>query len=196
MKIIGITGTIGSGKSYVALIMASRGLAHLDTDEIYHSLVSENTECSKKINEFFGDNVMSDDGSVNRKELAKIVFSDKKKLEQLNKITHEHVTKRVTELISELDAKGERAVLIEVPIMFESGFNKLCDSVICVTADKEVRVLRIMQRSGLTREEAELRISNQKNEEFYTKNSDHVIYNNGSEDLNAEIDSVLKKVLN
>ncbi len=195
MKIIGITGPIGSGKSYVASLIAKHGIAHLDTDEIYHELIAQRSECTEKIREYFGDEVIAENGSVDRKVLSRIVFADKKKLERLNEITHICVTKRTNELFAELEANGEKAVLVEVPIMFESGFNKLCDSVICVTADRAVRLSRIMKRNALSQSEAESRINNQKSEEFYIENSDITVYNNGTEDLNAQIELVLQKVL-
>ncbi len=195
MKIIGITGPIGAGKSYVADIMARHGIPCLDTDEIYHELVEAPSECTVRIQECFGDAVMNADGSVNRPKLAEIVFSDKQKLAELNKISHACVSEKTEELLSDLENRGETAVLIEVPIMFESRFNEKCDAVICVTADTDVRIERIRERSGLSEEEAKKRIANQKSPEFYINNSDFTVYNNGSEDLNEQIDRIFAKIL-
>ncbi len=194
MKIIGITGPIGSGKSYIANLFEQKGFAHLDTDEIYHELVSSETECTRQIKEYFGDSVIAPDGSVDRKILGGIVFNDKAKLEALNKITHAHVETRTKALIAELKKNGERAVIIEVPLMFESGFDKLCDAVICVISDTEARIQRVMQRNLLTREQAELRMKNQKSTEYYRSNSDYTVVNNGDEDINEQIRRILEKM--
>ncbi len=192
MKIIGITGPIGAGKTYVTSLMSKRVKACIDSDVVYHTLISQPSECTEKIREFFGDSVIDKKGGVDRKSLGEMVFCDK---EKLNEITHVCVGKRVNEILSEFEAKGEKAVLIEVPLMFESGFDKMCDAVVCVTADREIRLERIMRRSGLSESEAELRVNSQKSEEFYTQSSDYVIYSTDQDDLIQQIDNVLDRIL-
>ena len=89
---------------------------------------------------------------------------------------------------------GEKMLLIEVPLMFESGFDKRCDYVLSVVADEETRVKRICERNALSAEEAKKRIKNQKNIDFYIENSSFVIYNSNNGDLNAQIDAVIQRI--
>ncbi len=195
MRIIGITGPIGAGKTYIISLMSKRVRAYINTDNVYHTLISEPSECTENICRYFGDSVRAQNGGIDRKALGEIVFHSEDKLKKLNEITHVCVGKRVKEILSELEAKGEKAVLIEVPMMFESGFDKMCDVVVCVTADREVRLERIIQRSGLSREDAEIRMDNQKSAEFYMENSDYTVYNNGTEDLITQVNTILEKIL-
>ncbi len=195
MKIIGITGSIGSGKSHVANLINERGIPRIDTDEVYHGFVSKRSPMTEEIEKHFGSEVINPDGSLNRKELGKIVFSDPEKLQLLNSLTHETVKARVREMLADYQKAGEMAVLVEVPLMFESGFNKECDEVICVVADDDVRLERICKRDGISEKDAKKRMKNQKDNDFYIANSSIIVYNNGSEDISALVSSIVKTAL-
>ena len=194
MKIIGLTSPIGCGKSYVAQIFAEKGIPTVDTDEVYHSLVNTSTPLVLSLAKEYGDEIVAADGSLDRKKLAPIVFSDKSKLEKLNQITHSAVLEETDRIVSELAQKGIKAVTVQVPLMFESGYNKRCDTVICVIADIDVRISRICKRDGCTEEIAKNRIKNQKEIEFYIANSDEKVYNNGYENIEEQILPILKKL--
>lgn len=195
MKIIGITGSIGSGKSHVATLINERGIPRIDTDEVYHGFVSKRSPMTEEIEKHFGSEVINPDGSLNRKELGKIVFSAPEKLKLLNSLTHETVKARVREMLADYKKAGERAVLVEVPLMFESGFDKECDEVICVVADEALRLKRICERDGISEKDAKKRMKNQKDNDFYIANSSIIVYNNGSEDIHARISDIVKTVL-
>ena len=194
MKIIGVTGPIGAGKSYVAQQICKRGFPDIDTDEVYHSLISAPSVCTEGIKTAFGDDVINNDGGIDRTVLREIVFSDPEKLVILNKITHGCVTEKVDELLADYRKNGVSAVVVEVPLMFESGFDKKCDIVVCVAADTETRITRICKRNGITRGEAEKRIKNQKDIDFYIANSSFIVYNNDKEDINAQIDRLFERI--
>lgn len=194
MKVIGITGPIGSGKSYVGDIFEEYGFARIDTDKVYHGLISKYTDTVKELKNEFGKEIVRDDGSVDRKKLGEIVFSDKEKLLRLNKITHKYVHIETTRLIEEYRAKSYRAVIVEVPLMFESGFDKMCDEVVCVVADDDVRTERIVKRNGISEKDAKNRIKNQKDNNFYIEKSTIVVYNNGKEDIRAQIEALINKM--
>ena len=194
MVVLGITGPIGSGKSYVSDIITSRGFKRIDTDEVYHSLVDGPSETVNALCSEFGFDILSDSGGIDRKKLSEIVFSDKEKLLKLNEITHRDVIKKTESLISEHRENGEKMIVVEVPLMFESGFNARCDYVLSVVADEETRVRRICQRNGLSPDEAKKRIKNQKNIDFYIENSNFMIYNSNNGDVNAEIDSIIERI--
>ncbi len=195
MKIIGITGSIGSGKSHVATLISERGIPRIDTDEVYHGFVSKRSLMTEEIEKHFGSGVINSDGSLNRAELGKIVFSDPEKLKLLNSLTHETVKAKVREMLAQYREAGEKAVLVEVPLMFESGFDKECDELVCVVADDKVRLERICKRDGISEKEAKKRMKNQKDNDFYIANSSIIVYNDRSEDISACVSSVIKNVL-
>jgi dephospho-CoA kinase len=175
--VIGITGPIGSGKSYIGRLFRKKGLPVIDADKVYHSLTNKRSELTEELENEFGSGIINDDGSLNRAELSKIVFSDADKLSRLNEITHKNVIEMITRRVYLNYAKNNRIVVVEVPLMFESGYDKKCAEVISVIADEDVRVKRIMKRNGFSEEEAKKRIKNQKDNNFYIANSSKVLYN-------------------
>lgn len=181
MKIIGITGQSGAGKGSVGKILSQHGYCVIDADEVYHSLLYKNSELCICLSEIFGKEILQN-GVVDRKKLANIVFSDKEKLNELNKITHAYVKKRINELTKERVTAGDKAVFVDAPQLFEADMQYGCDHVVGVVADREIRSERISQRDGLSKNEIEKRFSNQKSEEFFKKNCDFVIENNGTEE--------------
>ena len=194
MIILGITGPIGSGKSYVADAICKRGFSRIDTDKVYHSLVNEPSPTVTALTEEFGKGILSKSGGIDRKKLSEIVFSDKEKLNRLNEITHRSVIEKTEEILSEYKNNGEKLTVIEVPLMFESGYDKRCDIVVSVVADEDVRVERICKRNGFSESEAKKRIKNQKNNKFYIENSSFTIYNSNNGDLDAQIDTLLERI--
>ena len=194
MKIIGITGPIGSGKSYVGDIFEEFGFPRIDTDKVYHGLISGYTDTVKELESEFGCSILNEDGGVDRRELGKIVFSDKAKLLKLNAITHKYVRVETERLIEKFRSDGYKAVIVEVPLMFESGFDKMCDEVLCVVADNDIRAERIVKRNGISKKDAENRIKNQKDNNFYIEKSTIVVYNNGKENIRAEIEALIKNM--
>ena len=154
MKIIGVTGPIGAGKSYVMKLFEKYGLKTISTDEVYHSLINASSDLSNELIDIFGPNVAAKNGGIDRKKLADIVFSDKKSLERLNAVSHRYVEKETLKILDAYRTKSEKAVAVEVPLMFESGFDKHCDVVVCVVAGESTRIERIRHRNGLTEEEA------------------------------------------
>ena len=194
LKVIGITGPIGSGKSYVGDIFEQLGFPRIDTDKVYHGLISKYTETVRELEAEFGKEIVREDGSVDRKKLGEIVFSDKSKLSRLNEITHKYVHIETTTLIEKYREENRKAVIVEVPLMFESGFDKMCDEILCVVADDDVRTERIVKRNGISEKDAKNRIKNQKDNNFYIEKSTIVVYNNGKEDIRAQIEALINKI--
>ena len=140
MIILGITGPIGCGKSYVADKISDGIYPKIDTDEVYHSLIESPSKTVTELVNEFGESILSDSGGIDRAKLSGIVFSDNEKLKRLNEITHKNVIERTEQLISDHEKNGEKLLIIEVPLMFESGFDKRCDYVVSVVADEQTRV--------------------------------------------------------
>ena len=186
MRKIGVTGGIGSGKSTVSKILASFGAQIIDADMLAKQIVEKGQKALEEIVACFGDEILDSDGNLDRKKLSGMVFKDKQKLEVLNRITHDHVAKRIIEKIDSLN-KAEIAV-VDAPIPIEHGFLDVVDEVWVVIADKEVRIKRVMERSGLTYNEVEDRINAQLSDDYYKSISQVVIVNNGSvEELRQQV---------
>ena len=141
-----------------------------------------------KIVEEFGNEVLSEDFELNRKKLAGMVFADKTKKELLDKITAEFV---VPQIIQEAKSNENGISIIDVPLLFECGLNKICDIVIGVLSKKEICIKRIIDRDGLTYKEAEERIESQKNENFFKINCDYCIFNDGDNNIDIQIKDIL-----
>ena len=179
MKIIGITGTSGSGKGYVSDIIRGYGFTVIDADKVTHDLYGGG-ECVLKISELFGD-VTDGKGAIDRKKLGAIVFNDREKLLLLQDTVYGYITSEIFSAIEKEKKKGASAAFIDAPQLFESGIDKDCDSVIAVVADEDVRLSRIIKRDGISEESARMRMKNQKCTDFFIENSDFVIENNGNE---------------
>lgn len=180
MKIIGVTGPTGAGKSVFCNQLEQMNIPCIDADRIYHNLLLPPSDCLDAIRRSFGDEIFSPDGKLDRAKLGEIVFNDPKKLDVLNKTVLGKVLCEIRLAISDYRRKGFDTVAVDAPTLIESGFHKECSSVVSVLAPKEVRLERIMERDCLSLEKATLRVNAQKSEEFYREHSDFVITNNGN----------------
>jgi len=192
MKIIGITGPTGAGKSLVSEYLASRGLPVIDADEVYHGLLIPPSPCLDALRAAFGDGVFHEDGSLDRPALSQIVFHDEEKLRLLNRTVLGIVLEEIRARIRALETMGETVVAVDAPTLIESGFHRECDTVLSVLAPEEIRRDRIMDRDHLSPERAWDRIHGQKPDEFYREHSQHVLINDGDRAaLEARVASLL-----
>lgn len=193
MMVIGLCGGSGAGKGTVCSIFSELGINSIDTDKIYHSLISTDSECTEELVEAFGDTVYANPG-IDRKALRDIVFSSPVKLKTLNEITHKHILSSVKDMIKSSDAQ---AIIIDAPLLFESKFDKECDVTVCVIADDTVRMDRIIRRDHISEDAARSRIANQIKNEELIKLCDHVLENNSDEkELRMRIAELYKKLFN
>lgn len=177
MKIIGITGSSGSGKSTVSKIMAEElGAKVLDADKIVKQMQKPDTIYFKKIVELFGEEILQKDGSLNRRKLAEIIFQDELKKEELDKLTYKYVVEEIKKQINNMQ---EEHIIIDAPLLIESKLNEICDVTIGVISSEEEQIKRICKRDNIEENEAKLRIKSQKNNNFYEINVDYVVENNG-----------------
>lgn len=181
MKIIGLTGPSGSGKGTISQAFAQFGIPSVDTDKAYHELLIPPSPCLDDLVKRFGRNILRSDGSLDRSALASFVFAPghEDDLHDLNTITHKYVLDVTRNICRLLDQKGCPAVLVDAPLLFESGFDAECDLTIAILADPDLRLLRIMQRDGLSLSQAQARLSAQKPDDYYIQRATHTIYNNG-----------------
>ena len=178
MLLIGLTGPSGSGKSRVAEIFSHFGLPILNADEIYHQLLIPPSPCLEALVSRFGAGILTAAGTLNRRVLADIVFSDPASLADLNEISHRYVMEEIMRRTELLRREETRAAVLDAPQLFEAGANRMCGVVVSVLADKNLRLERILQRDGIDRDAAMRRISAQKSDEFFRTHSDYVIENN------------------
>ena len=191
MKIIGVTGGIGSGKTTVSSMFASFGAEIVDADEIARAVTKSGGAAYKEIIDAFGEEILLPDGEINRKALGKIVFQDKKSLELLNKITHKYVFEEIKRRI---ETSLAQVVVLDVPLLFSSDFPFECDLTVGVIADKEERIKRVEKRDGLSREEILKRIENQISDESLRQKADVIIENNSYDAAKFEVENIIKRI--
>lgn len=193
VKIIGLTGPTGSGKTMVADIFKENGYVIIDADKLARQAV-EIEEVKSEIMHTFGEDLYVE-GKLNRRELAKRAFSCKENELKLNSITHKVIIELTREKIEEYIKSGRKKIMYDAPLLFEAGAEKLCTCIISVIANVDVRVERIKKRDGLTDDEAQARVRVQHNDEFYISRSNYVIYNNfAPEDLKIRTLKILTEV--
>lgn len=196
MKVIGLTGGTGSGKSVVSRSLAAAGAVIVDADRIAHEIIWKGEPAYQEIIAYYGTGILDEAGNIIRKKLGEIVFHDKEKLAFLNQCTHKYIVAEVNRQISAAKAAGEaRAVVVDAPLLLEAGLEKVCDLVWVVYAAPEVRAKRVMERDGITMELAAARIASQKSWEEYKAAASVVIDNSGGIEALEEQLSVLLKTL-
>ncbi len=187
-KIIGLTGPIGAGKDAVARALKRRGACIIDADRLAHGLYAAQAPLWHELVKTFGSRILMRGGKINRKKLGEIVFSDKKKLLQLNKLVHPHLKEAIAREIGQ----GGELVVINAAVLKEIGLLPLVDEVWAVTAPKEVRLKRLV-KNGLPEKEAKKRIAAQISAQEYAKIADVIISNTGTlKQLNGKVQASLK----
>lgn len=184
--LVGLCGRSGSGKGYVSERFARLGIPSIDTDAVYRELTSPSDElspCMAELVERFGASVMCDDNSLDRQAMRSLVFGDDTQaLEDLNRITHRHILAETVKRAKKLSRSGYNIVLIDAPVLYESGFDKKCAKVIAVTASEATVVRRIMRRDGIGEEAARVRLKTQISAAELAKKADFVITNDGDDE--------------
>lgn len=192
MLVFGITGGSGSGKSSASERFRENGIYVIDADKTAREVVRQGEPCLEELVKELGSEILNDDGGLNRRKTGEIVFSDKKKLDILNRVTHKYIQKALEAQLNKIDtdiAAVDGAVIIGSPV------EKMCSFLVSVMADKEIRLARIMKRDNISREAALKRIESQPSDEFYIANSRYLLYNNISkENLNIEVDKLAKTI--
>ncbi len=179
--VVGLTGQTGAGKSTVAGYLEELGCGVINADAVAREAVKSGSECLKKLAGAFGEDVINEDGSCNRRLLAKRAFSSRENTELLNSLTHPWIISRTKEYIEGLCHKGYDMIIFDAPQLFESGGDSICDFIVSVTAPENVRKQRIIDRDGISAEAAVERINAQHPEEYYVGRSDYLL--DGSESV-------------
>lgn len=180
MKIIGITGGTGCGKTTALNELERRGALLIDCDAVYHRMLETDRPMLDEIEKYFPGAVV--DGKLDRKALGAVVFTDEEALRDLNIITHRHINLEIRRILREHAMNGGTLAAIDAIELFSSGLAKRCTATIGVIADREVRIDRIMRRDGISREYAMMRVNAQRPNEYFIQKCSHVLENNGSQE--------------
>ena len=180
MKIIGITGGTGCGKTTALNELERRGALLIDCDAVYHRMLETDRLMLDEIEKYFPGAVI--DGKLDRKALGAVVFTDEEALRDLNIITHRHINLEIRRILREHAMNGGTLAAIDAIELFSSGLAKRCTATIGVIADREVRIDRIMRRDGISREYAMMRVNAQRPNEYFIQKCSHVLENNGSQE--------------
>ena len=173
--VIGLTGSSGSGKTEAARYLESLGAARFDADEVSHAVTAPGGAALPGIRETFGDRVFNPDGTLNRRALGEIVFSSAPHRRALERIIHPLVQRTMLERMDQAAEAGARIVILDVPLLFETGMDALCDETWALYVDREKQILRILARDGITRAQAEQRIDSMMSTEERNARATYVV---------------------
>ena len=179
-KIIGITGGIASGKTNVCNVLKDLGYKIIDCDEIAFTLSKKGNILHREIIKYFKEDYLLENGEINRKKLAKTIFNDSEKRKKLDNITHPIIKEELLKRINTY--KDEEYIFIEVPLLYESKFNLICDLVLCVYLEKPLQIERLMSREGISYEYAKAKVESQMDLALKGEMADYVIISSGSFD--------------
>ncbi len=190
MKIVGVTGSSGAGKTKVCEYLENKYKCEIiDADKIAKQLSKKGSLYLNRIIDHFGEDIVYKNGALNRKKLANMIYHDNEKREKLNQCTFEYIVQEIKEKISHVTDK--QMIVIDAPLLYESGLDSICDTVVAVLGKKEEQIERICARDGISEEEAESRIAIQNDNEFFKENADIIIDNTGTiEKLKEQIEKL------
>lgn len=190
--IIGLTGSIASGKSTVSNMLSKLGFPIIDADLIARIVVEKGSKTLDSITETFGEEVRADDGSLHREKLGEIIFTNPSKRKQLNDIIHPAIRAEMLRQKEELIKEGHPTIVMDIPLLFESKLSHYVDKILVVTVTEEIQLARLMARNNYSLEEAKARIQSQLPLSIKEKGADAVIYNNGTiESTEEQLNKIL-----
>jgi len=198
MLVIGITGGIGSGKSFVPKVLNEEyGACIIDTDTVAHELMEPDGIVYSQVIDAFGDGILSEEGLIDRRKLASIIFTDKKKQNLINSIVHPAVSNEVDRRIAIYRAQNVKYTAIETALLIEAGYKKKCDRVWYIYADEKSRLKRLGDTRGMDPKRARDVFDKQKSEAEFREIADDVIDNSRDEEFTKkQINDILNKYIN
>lgn len=208
IKVLGLTGGIGTGKSTAAGFFKDNRFAHIDADQIGRDLTADGSSILPVLDELFGPEgefgdgkteILDENGNLIRRAMASVVFTEERRRERLDALMFREIIGETERLISmyRQQPEGElNGILLDAPLLFEAGLDDRCDEVLLLTADMDVRIERVCRRDGVTADEVKSRISNQMSDEEKIKRADAVVDNSeGIEELFEKLQDFLTEFL-
>lgn len=198
MIVIGLCGTSGSGKGYICNKFKKHGIEYIDTDKVYATkIVAVGSACLNELRMFFGKDILNDDGSLNKQRLSTKVFEGanaSQHLKVLNTITHKYIKTDVENTLEQNRQNGVWATLVDAPVLFESGFDSMCDVTLCITAPQELKIERIIKRDKISRTKALARIQSQLTDERLRELCTYEIINDDKTELDEQISKIVEEL--
>lgn len=196
MKIIGLTGGIGSGKSTVTDYLISRGFHVLDADKISREIVEPGSDTLLELVSLFGNEILLEDGSLDRKKLGNIIFSDPEKKAIMDKLMHTRILEIIYEKIVYFrEADNQKVIFIDAPLLFETGLDNSVGEIWVVDADDETRIKRIMERDNINRADILKRIANQMDRQEKNHRANEILHNSGEKtELYQQIEKLIQNI--
>ncbi|CAL4925997.1 unnamed protein product [Urochloa decumbens] len=195
MRLVGLTGGIASGKSTVSNLFKNTSVPVVDADVVARNVVQKGTGGWKKIVKAFGDEILLDNGEIDRARFGQIVFSDPSKRQLLNRLLAPHISSGIFWEIAKLWMKGCKVIALDIPLLFETKMDRWTNPVIVVWVNPETQIERLMSRDGFSEEQAQNRINAQLALDRKKSEADIVIDNSGSlDDTKQQFQEVLRKV--
>ncbi len=191
MLVIGLTGSIGTGKSEAARQLEALGASIISADQVGHEAYTPQTEAWEQVVVAFGNGILQEDGEIDRRKLGALVFSDPDQLEKLNQIMHPRMARMVADQIEALRGDQVDVVVVEAALLFEAGWDSLVEEVWVTDSPEKVVIERLKLRNGMSEEEARKRMSSQMGRIERLERSDYVIENSG--DM-AALESAIKEL--
>ncbi len=192
MRIIGITGGIGSGKTTASEYLKSRGFHVIDADRIGHEIMQPGMPVLIELAMVFGGDILDDNGVLNRKKLAEAAFADPQNKKMLDSITHKEIFEEIRRRMDILSDQGVKIVFLDAALLFETGLENTCEQTWLIDAEDKIRIKRAMDRDGSTRDQVLARLKNQMSSEEKRKRASHIIDNSGDlEQLYKQLDVLI-----
>jgi len=190
-----LTGRSGSGKSYASDYLRKRGIPALDGDFVARQVVEKGSRCLSELVRAFGADILDADGALNRRRLGDICFSDRAKKEKLDSITHPYIIEKLLAEFDALSEQGNRYCLVEAGAIVESGLYAICDKIIMITSDESLQIARIVERDGLTVQQARTRLQAQLSVDEVKNLCDVIISNDGTlQEFEEKLDILAKQL--
>ncbi len=186
IKVVGLTGPTGAGKSTAAKAWQRMGIPVIDTDQLAREVVQPGHPCLDELAAAFGTDILNIDGTLNRANLAMRAFATPENSRRLNAITHPAIITLTHERLMETVNQGHAIAVVDAPLLFEAGMDSLCHHIVAVTAAADTRLARIMARDGIDEDAARHRMAAQQPDEFYTRDGVSVLYNDSTAESLAE----------
>jgi len=195
MLVVGLTGGIASGKSTVSDMFKEAGIPVVCADELAHEAVKAGSPALEEIRRCFGEEVISPNGELDRAVMARLVFGDQSKRELLESIIHPKVAEEKDKLLTRLERQGHRLAVVDVPLLYETGWERFFDLVVVVYVPERLQVERLVARDNMSEEDARARLLAQMPIEEKKSRADHVVDNAGSlERTREQVEGILRRL--
>ena len=196
MKVIGLTGGVGAGKSTVlAYIEKICSAVVIQADQAGHLVMAPGERCYEPMIALFGKQIIKKDKTIDRRMVSDVVFGDERMRQKLNALLHPAIREYILEKIGEEIKKGKELVVVEAALLLEDHYDDFCDKIWWVYAEKEVRIARLMESRGYTREKAENIMIRQASDSFFRQHADFIVKNNGDlEETYRQVEEGIRKL--